>query len=89
MVGVYCVGVEHAEGVKTYSTTMGDNPDEVLQELESDPLYVWCTEDPKSQGPCVVRMVQALDGRRRSIILDSGADVSVQCSASGRGRGWI
>ena len=77
MVGVHCVGVEHAEGVETYSMTIGDNPDEVLQEWESDPLYVWYTEDPESQEPCLVRMVQALDARKHSVILDSGADVSL------------
>ena len=83
-IGVYCISMSHAEGSEEHAESprrhyvIGeDDSDEEVQDWKSDPLYEWYVDVEQEDEPMAVRMVQALDARLRSVILDSGADVSL------------
>ena len=83
-IGVYCINMSHAEGSEEYAESprrhymiWEDDSDEEVQDWKSDPLYEWYIKMEQEDELMAVRMVQALDARLHSVILDSGADVSL------------
>ena len=81
---VYCINVSHAEGSEEHAESSRghyvigeDDSDEEVQDWKSDPLYEWYVKMDQEDELMSVRVVQALDARLHSVILDSGADVSL------------